>query len=234
MSASTTTFAKSSKRASAMAERPISGDDRVALALKEPGLWVERIDQTTFPVGRPALFLDRDGTVNVDTGYVGDVASVELRQDIVPVVKAANAAGLPVVIVTNQSGVARGYFGWQGFAAVNARVLDLLAAEGCDVDLVLACAYHEAGSGSLGLADHPMRKPNPGMLLLAGEMLGLDLARSMIVGDALSDIQAGRSAGLAEGWLVGGDSSELQDFRIHPLRDQRDRQALIRAIARLG
>ncbi len=156
-----------------------------------------------YPPGRAALFLDRDGTINVDTGYPSDPAAVALRDEIVPIISAANRFGLPVVVVTNQSGIARGYFGWDEFAAVNARILGLLAERGCGADMVLACAYHEAGSGALGIAGHPMRKPKPGMLFRAAEILGLDLGRSIMVGDSISDMEAGRRAGLAHLFMVG-------------------------------
>lgn len=177
-------------------------DERARYPLETPGLWVERVGGRTFAPGRPALFLDRDGTINVDTGYPSDPAAIVLRDEIVPAIRAANVGGLPVVVVTNQSGIARGYFGWSGFAAVNARVLALLAEQGCGVDGVLACAYHEAGSGVLGVADHPMRKPNPGMFLRAAEMLRLDLSRSIMVGDSVSDMEAGLRAGLTHLFMM--------------------------------
>lgn len=171
--------------------------------LEEPGLWVEQVGNKVFPKGGPALFLDRDGTVNVDTGYPSDPQRVALREDILPAIQAANRAGWPVVIVTNQSGIARGYFGWDIFAVVNRRVLELLAERDCSVDLVLACAYHEAGEGALGACNHPMRKPNPGMLLRAAEVLKADLSGSIMVGDKRADIEAGRRAGLSRLFLVG-------------------------------
>src|SRR5690606_14236655 len=90
----------------------------------------------------------------------------------------------------------------------------LLAEQGCSVDLVLACAYHEAGSGALGIADHPMRKPGPGMLLRAAELLNLDLTASLMVGDKLSDIEAGRRAGLKRLHLVGEDAPQSVFARI--------------------
>lgn len=175
--------------------------------LEEPGLWVEQVGNKVFPKGCPALFLDRDGTVNVDTGYPSDPRQVVLRDDILPAIQAANRVGWPVVIVTNQSGIARGYFGWDVFAAVNGRVLELLAERGCSIDLVLACAYHEAGEGALGAGDHPMRKPNPGMLLRAAEMLKVDLGGSIMVGDKPADIEAGRRAGLSRLFLVGEENA---------------------------
>ncbi|MEP6567862.1 MAG: HAD family hydrolase [Mesorhizobium sp.] len=202
--------------------------------LEEPGLWVERIGTRVFAPGSPALFLDRDGTINVDTDYPSDPADIVLRGDIVPVIEAANRGKIPVVVVTNQSGIARGYFGWGEFAAVNGRVLELLRDKSCFVDMVVACAYHEAGTGLLAIADHPMRKPNPGMLLEAAKRLGLDLERSLIVGDKPADMQAGQRAGLARGWLVDGEASDDIGFKVMRLHDRNDLAVLVAAIGALA
>ncbi|KAA3447748.1 HAD family hydrolase [Mesorhizobium sp. SARCC-RB16n] len=202
--------------------------------LSEPGLWVEQTGGRVFPPRSPALFLDRDGTVNVDTDYPSDPAEIELRPQMLPVIAAANRAGIPVVVVTNQSGIARGYFGWDVFAKVNARVLELLDGQGVFVDMVLACAYHEAGVGPLAVADHPMRKPNPGMLTEGGRRLDLDLQRSLIVGDKLADMQAGQRAGLSQGWLVDGEAAVQPRFAIRRLHDDHDVGGLLAAIETLG
>lgn len=201
--------------------------------LAEPGLWVERIGSAEFPVGRPALFLDRDGTINIDTGYPDDPAAMVLCDGIAPVIEAANQRGVPVVVVTNQSGIARGYFGWDAFARVNGRVLDLLGERNAFVDMVLACAYHETGRGALAIADHPMRKPNPGMLLEAERRLGLDLRRSLIVGDKPADMEAGQRAGLRRGWLVDGGVSMMGGLSVSPLRGAADLEELLAAIRSL-
>ena len=202
--------------------------------LTEPGVWIERIGDRVFLRHVPALFLDRDGTINVDTDYPSDSAEIELRPQMLPAIAAANRVGIPVVVVTNQSGIARGYFGWSAFAAVNGRVLELLGDQGVSVDMVLACAYHEAGVGPLAVADHPMRKPNPGMLIEAGKRLDLDLQRSLIVGDKLADMRAGKRAGLAQGWLVDGEAAVQPGFAIRRLQDGDDVVGLITAIETLG
>ncbi|MDX8456173.1 HAD family hydrolase [Mesorhizobium sp. VK9D] len=207
--------------------------EHAGFPLAEPGLWVERTSTTNFPAGRAALFLDRDGTINVDTGYPDDPSAVALRDGIAPVIEAANQCGIPVVVVTNQSGIARGYFGWEAFARVNGRVLDLLGERNAFVDMVLACAYHEAGRGALAVADHPMRKPNPGMLLEAGRRLGLDLKRSLIVGDKPADMQAGQRAGLERGWLVEGEISTMGGLSVSPLRDATDLEGLVTCVRSL-
>ncbi|MDX8536111.1 HAD family hydrolase [Mesorhizobium abyssinicae] len=199
----------------------------------DPGLRIERIGGKVFPANTPALFLDRDGTINVDTGYPDDPADIVLRDDIAPAIVAANGANIPVVVVTNQSGIARGYFGWDEFALVNGRVLELLADSGATVDMVLACAYHDAGAGPLTVANHPMRKPNPGMLIEAAKRLGLDLKRSLIVGDKPADMEAGQRAGLKRGWLVDGEAAAIGGLSVLPLRDARDLEGLLAAIRSL-
>ncbi|MDX8500136.1 HAD family hydrolase [Mesorhizobium sp. VK4C] len=208
-------------------------DGSAAFPLVDPGLWVERIGSRSFSAGLPALFLDRDGTINVDTDYPSDPADIVLRPQMLPPIEAANRAGVPVVVVTNQSGIARGYFDWDAFARVNQRVLDLLAESKATVDMVLACAYHEAGPGPLAIADHPMRKPNPGMLLEASRRLSLDLKRSLIVGDKRADMQAGQRAGLTRGWLVDGEASKEPGFEVLSLRDSGDSDGLLGAIEAL-
>lgn len=205
--------------------------------LAEPGLWVERVGSRVFPAGTPALFLDRDGTINVDTGYPDDPADIVLRPEMLPVIRTANIVGLPAIIVSNQSGIARGYFGWPEFAAVNTRLLALLEAEQCRIDMVLACAYHSSGTGELAIGDHPMRKPNPGMLLRARDLLGVDVGRSIIVGDKADDMEAGRRGGLLEGWLVGGRfNKEAPDgsFTTRKLMTGNDHRRLCDVIAGLG
>jgi D-glycero-D-manno-heptose 1,7-bisphosphate phosphatase len=205
--------------------------------LEEPGLWVERIGTSVFAAGTPALFLDRDGTINVDSGYPSDPADIVLRPAMLPVIRTANIVGVPAIVVSNQSGIARGYFGWPEFAAVNARLQALLEAQGCWIDLALACAYHSSGTGELAAGDHPMRKPNPGMLLRARDLLGLDISRSIIVGDKADDMEAGRRAGLCEGWLVRGRFNRTSGdgtFMKRKLMTGNDHRKLCDVIAELG
>lgn len=201
-----------------------------AAFLEEPGLWVQVLCEPGQYAGRAALFLDRDGTINVDTGYPDNPDDLVLHETVLPVIRTANALGLPVIVVTNQSGIARGYFGWSEFALVTDRLLALLDAEGCKIDMMIACAYHDAGEPPLAVADHPMRKPNPGMLTRAGDLLGIDLAASVIVGDKMSDIEAGHRAGLASGWLVhapgDGAGGEAGDGFVRQLETAADCDAL--------
>jgi D-glycero-D-manno-heptose 1,7-bisphosphate phosphatase len=175
---------------------------------RDIGLWCELA-----PAGRtlrPALFLDRDGVINADTGYVGRAEDLRMLEGVAAAIARCNALKIPVVVVTNQSGIARSLYDWDGFHAVQAGVVAHLAAAGAHLDAVLACAYHGDGSGPLRVDNHPWRKPNPGMILAAASGMNLDLARSRIVGDRAHDLAAGAAAGLCGGTLIAADELEQQ------------------------
>jgi len=163
----------------------------------EPGLWRQQFDPAPDRPPRPALFLDRDGVLLEEIDYLHKVADMRIIPGAADTVRAANEASVPVIVVTNQSGVGRGYYDWPDFAAVQAALVAQFAAEGASFDMVLACAYHREANPPYDRPDHPWRKPQPGMLHEAAQALRLDLARSWIVGDSASDIEAGRDAGLA-------------------------------------
>ena len=159
---------------------------------------------------RPALFLDRDGVIIADTGYLGRAEGLRMIDGVAPAIARCNTLGIPVVVVTNQSGIARGYYDWDGFRALQAALSAALAAAGAHLDAVLACAYHAEGSGPLRVHDHPWRKPNPGMIVAAARGMNLNLSRSWIVGDRAHDLAAGAAADLAGGTLVAPDKGERQ------------------------
>ncbi len=207
------------------------------LPLAEPGLWVElRAERPERFAGRPALFLDRDGTLNVDTGYPRLPEDIVLIEAMVPVVRAATDADVPIVVITNQSGIARGLLDWQDFAATSGRLVELLAQRGCRIDLVVACAYLDGAPAPYGALNHAMRKPNPGMVLRATRLLKLDLTHSIIVGDRARDLEAGRRAGLHRGWLVGDAEppAAAPGFSVRRLAGEADYAALARDVAMLG
>lgn len=163
------------------------------------GIWAD-VRTPDFPTQRPALFLDRDGTLIELVDYLSSPDDVRLIDAAVDAVKAANATGIAVVIVTNQSGIGRGYYDWRAFEAVQARLHELLASAGARVDAAYACPHPPPDAG--GPATSAYRKPAPGMLLRAGTDLALDLAGSRIAGDTAADLAAGKAAGLKSGVLV--------------------------------
>ena len=139
---------------------------------------------------RSALFLDRDGVLIEDRHHLSDPRDVRLCTGSLQLLRHACQLGWPVVVITNQSGIARGYFDWQAYERVTGRLVELLGA-----DAQLAAIYAN-GHGPDAPANS-WRKPSPAMLLVAAEDLNLDLSRSLLVGDRLSDLQAGARAGLA-------------------------------------
>ena len=148
-------------------------------------------------MSRPAVIFDRDNTLVVNDGYLGEPAGVVLMPGAAAAVAAARGAGYAVVVVSNQSGVARGLFDEAAVRAVDRRMADLLRADdpAATIDLHLYCPFHPQAVVAAYRQDSPLRKPAPGMILLAAERLGLDLPASWVVGDAPRDVAAGRAAG---------------------------------------
>ena len=168
----------------------------------DDGIWVQHLNRAQGTAPRPALFLDRDGVILEETEYLHTVEDTRLMPGAAATIARANMLGYPVVVVTNQSGVGRGMYGWAEFSAVQEKMLDDLAADGAFVNAVMACPFHAKGETPWNVADHPDRKPKPGMLLRAGAMFAIDYAASWIVGDHASDLVAGKAAGLPGGLHV--------------------------------
>ena len=164
------------------------------------GTWVEvlRAPEETRSV-RPALFLDRDGTIVEEVLYLHRPEEMVLIPGAADTIITANTKNIPVIIVTNQAGIGRGYYGWDDFIAVQACMMEELNGLGAQIDAVFACPFHVNGKGPFIHPDHPDRKPNAGMLLQAAAELKIDLTRSWIAGDRASDVGAGRAAGCAGG-----------------------------------
>lgn len=145
---------------------------------------------------RPAAFLDRDGTIIEDRGYLGDPAGVTLLPGAVDALRALRDAGYLLIVITNQSGIARGIFSAGDLARVNARMRELLAAEGVTLDGLYFCPHGPDDACAC-------RKPLPGMLHAAAEEHGIDLAASVSIGDQPRDAQAGAAAGCRCNVLLG-------------------------------
>jgi D-glycero-D-manno-heptose 1,7-bisphosphate phosphatase len=168
--------------------------------LDSQGVWCQIFRRP--PPSRPALFLDRDGAVVEDTGYLRQIDDIVVIAGATEVIVAANQRSVPVIMVTNQSGIGRGYYGWAEFKSVQDAIVASLAIDGARIDAVYACAHHPQAEGVLAHPDHPARKPNPGMLLQAASALALDLKSSWLIGDKADDIEAAKRAGIAGALLV--------------------------------
>lgn len=158
---------------------------------------------------RPAVFLDRDGTINVERDYLADPAELELIPGAAQAIRELAAAGYAVIVVTNQSGVARGMLTEERLAEITARLDELLAAEGAEVSATYYCPHHPDYGGARYQRVCACRKPGAGMLEQAAREHGLDLERSWIVGDALRDLEAGAAVG-ARGILVATGKGSVQ------------------------
>jgi D-glycero-D-manno-heptose 1,7-bisphosphate phosphatase len=163
--------------------------------LNSEGVWCQIFHRPAR--GRPALFLDRDGAVVEETGYLCRVEDILIIPGAAEVVSVANQRGVPVVMITNQSGIGRGYYGWTEFQSVQDAIVASLGAEGAIIDAVYACAHHPEAKGTWAHPNHPARKPNPDMLLQAAADLVLDLKSSWLVGDKADDVEAAKRAGIA-------------------------------------
>jgi len=150
---------------------------------------------------RPALFLDRDGVINVDHAYVHRQEDFHFIDGIFELVRRARAASYRVFVVTNQAGIARGFYTEDDFHRLTGWMQGVFADEGAPIDKVYYCPFHaEHGIGRYKL-DSPLRKPRPGMILQAAEEFAVDLPRSLLVGDMHTDIQAGEAAGVGRNLL---------------------------------
>ena len=147
------------------------------------------------PEKKPAVFLDRDGTINVDKHYLHKIEDFEFIPGALQAIKTLKNAGYTVVVVTNQSGVARGYFSMGDVIELHEHIQKELAVEGTGIDAFYICPHHpDKGLGKLRI-ECDCRKGQPGLLFQASADLGIDLHRSYMVGDKVADIVAGENAG---------------------------------------
>lgn len=149
-----------------------------------------------------AAFIDRDGVINEERGYVHRADQFALLPGVPEGLALLARAGYKLVVVTNQAGVARGYYDEQAVALLHAHMRQLLAAHRVHIDAIYYCPHHPEGAVAQYRQQCTCRKPADGMLRQAAAELGLDLTASVLVGDKRSDIEAGRAAGVAQTVLV--------------------------------
>jgi D-glycero-D-manno-heptose 1,7-bisphosphate phosphatase len=164
---------------------------------------------------RPAVFLDRDGTIIEDVGYLHDLDQIALYPFAVDAIRGLNRAGLAVVVVTNQSGVARGVITEAFVDETHARLTAILAAGGARVEAYYYCPHHPAGTVAAYAKSCDCRKPACGLIDRSARDLGLDPARSFVVGDKWIDVGVARAAG-ARGILVRTGSGAWEEAHKRP------------------
>jgi D-glycero-D-manno-heptose 1,7-bisphosphate phosphatase len=158
---------------------------------------------------RRALFLDRDGVINHEVGYLHLPRDVRFVDGIFALARTAQGLGYKLVVVTNQSGIARGFYTTQQFVELMDWMRAEFAREGVTLDAVYHCPYHPIHGVGEFQRESPDRKPSPGMLLRAAADLNLDLHRSILVGDRCSDIAAARAARLQQAFLIAGTETDI-------------------------
>jgi len=172
-------------------------------------------------MGRRAIIMDRDGTVCEEVGYVNHVDRVRLLPRSAEAIRAANEAGFQTVVVTNQAGVARGYFAESLVDEVHDRVRELLAEQNARLDGIYYCPHHPEVGPPPYRKDCSCRKPAPGMLERARDEMGIDLAASYMIGDSAKDLGAGHRAGTTNvlvltGYGKGELAYQSQAWKVQP------------------
>jgi D-glycero-D-manno-heptose 1,7-bisphosphate phosphatase len=155
--------------------------------------------------GARALFLDRDGVLNIDDGYIGSVERLRLVEGAITAVRRANRAGYKVLVATNQSGVARGYFTEDDVRALHAWMTERFAEDGARIDAIRYCPHHPEGAVAAYRQACGCRKPAAGLLTALIADYGIDPARSLMVGDSARDLAAAEAAGIPAYLFPGGD-----------------------------
>lgn len=163
--------------------------------IDDDGVWCQILTRLNGTERRAALFLDRDGVIVEEAHYLRKVKDMVLIDGAADVIRTANSFGIPVVVVTNQAGIGRGILNWDQFIDVQEAMLDALADQGAYVNAVFACPHHADGHAPYNVKNHPARKPNPGMLFAAAEMMPIAFEGSWIIGDHAGDVGAAKNAG---------------------------------------
>jgi len=159
-----------------------------------------------------AVFLDRDGVINVDHGYVSNIEDFEFADDVFPVMRSLTEKGYALIVVTNQSGIGRGYYTEEDFQTLTSWMLSRFAEEGVEISAVYHCPHSPE-------ADCACRKPAPGMLLRAIREHSIDPEASWMVGDKSSDMEAAEAAGICNRVLLGDAVSGHSTRRITKISD---------------
>jgi D-glycero-D-manno-heptose 1,7-bisphosphate phosphatase len=158
-----------------------------------------------------ALFLDRDGVINEDYGHVYQINKFHLIKNIHSLIKRANVKNYKVIVVTNQAGIGKQLFSEDDFQKLNDYMKDFFLKKNCYIDAVYHCPYHPSNDVGKYLGHSYDRKPNPGMLLKAQKDFNLDMAKSIFIGDKISDMKAGNNALVKTNILFNKDKNQNQN-----------------------
>ncbi len=181
---------------------------------------------------RPAVFIDRDGTMTVEGGYINHPSRLQLIRGTAEAVRMLNENGIFAVVTTNQAGVARGYFTEDMIGVVHDRLCSMLEKKGATLDAIYYCPHHPREGGPGYKLDCNCRKPKPGMIEQACRELPIDLSRSYMVGDKISDSEFGHGLGVRTvmvltGYGRGEHEYQRQDWKDTPDHIAKDLRAAV-------
>jgi D-glycero-D-manno-heptose 1,7-bisphosphate phosphatase len=162
-------------------------------------------------MGRSAVFLDRDGVINEEVQYLCHPDQLQLIPGAATAIRCLNLAHIPVVVVTNQAGVARGYFTEEAVGQIHAALAELIGREGARIDRFYYCPHHPTEGMAPYRVHCQCRKPRPGLLHGAAKELDIDLGQSVMIGDKISDLEAGWRVGCATVLVLTGYGHETYE-----------------------
>lgn len=168
---------------------------------------------------RPALFLDRDGVINLDKGYVSRIVDFEWMPGAAEAISNFNARNWLVFVVTNQSGIARGYYTEDDMQTLHTWMIDELSKNGAIIDQIYHCPFHEEGEIERFRKDSFDRKPKPGMILQAMADYPVKRESSFLIGDKDTDIQAAHAAGIGGFLFKGGNLASYAEWALASFED---------------
>ena len=169
--------------------------------INKQNMWVEKFTEKTFE-NSPCLFLDRDGVLINWKDYTMETKDALLIPGCDKIIKKCNKKGIPVILITNQGGIGLGIHVWNDFIKIQKKIIGQLLKKGAKIDGVIACPHHPLAKGKYKHKNHPCRKPNGGMFLIAKKLFRVDLSKSWMVGDKINDLIAANSKNLKKGFLV--------------------------------
>ncbi len=169
--------------------------------INKQNIWAEKLSNKNFEKS-PCLFLDRDGVLIDWKDYTMKTKDAKIINGANKIIKECNKKKIPVILITNQGGIGLGLHTWDSFAKIQKKIVTQLSNKNAKIDGVIACPHHPLGRGKYKHKNHPCRKPNGGMFLVAKKLFKIDLKKSWMVGDKINDLKAANSKGLKKGFLV--------------------------------
>ena len=169
--------------------------------INKQNIWAEKLTNKFFS-NSPCLFLDRDGVLIDWKDYTMKAKDAKLIPGSEKIIKQCNKKKIPVILITNQGGIGLGIHVWKDFIRIQKKIINQLIKKGAKIDGVIACPHHPLAKGVYKHKNHPCRKPNGGMFLIAKKLFKVNLNKSWMVGDKINDLIAANSKNLEKGFLV--------------------------------